>query len=567
MIRNLFNVLYGRQLGPHNNLGAVDTSSPHNNLDAVNTSKNKRVAVIGAGVAGLRFAKLCADTFLTSEITIFERKPYVGGRLRTKRDATRSDRVVYEKGAWRVSDEHVRTKKLIKDLGLKLQRARHSLKCNSTRQPLKQPYASRKIMAGMSSWGNIALSRGLDKGGVEFARQVELEKGYDEILVSAAGSRTYLVNEKEDDAKTGSLKNEKGIFYTVVEGMQSIPERMHQILSNKDRVSTILGANIVNVMRQTDGTYDIFARMKTKGKDAVYETQKFTFDVCIVAIPPRFIRDWSVSKMYLRSLVHSIGTLPLNHIYIKNKFSEPPPGTFEATPNGLVVSAEFASDTSHSCSFDGNSGGYFQFFYSCGRTARFWNNLRLSHPVRFIDDIKKLFKKWFCSRTTNRGPRGDGRIDSTADIKSHYWPHAVHFWKPSFAFPKHVMTCVKKAVRPHGKNLPRLYCIGEAYSSVQGWTEGALQTAEMAIKFLVQDLKEKHFSAKRPDMTQNSCLIIEGREVDVSLWKHRHPGSLQLIEKYENHKGDLQDLFQAVGHSEDAWRTVFHLSNSDHELS
>ena len=36
----------------------------------------------------------------------------------------------------------------------------------------------------------------------------------------------------------------------------------------------------------------------------------------------------------------------------------------------------------------------------------------------------------------------------------------------------------QQAVYPNPTNLPRLYLVGEAFSAHQGWTEGALQTAE-----------------------------------------------------------------------------------------
>jgi hypothetical protein len=140
----------------------------------------------------------------------------------------------------------------------------------------------------------------------------------------------------------------------------------------------------------------------------------------------------------------------------------------------------------------------------------------------------------------------------------------VHYWKPSFAFPQGgADTCAEKAVRPLPEKLPMLYCVGEAYSSIQGWVEGALQTTEVGLQYALTDLGTS--LAGRPRETQmarrkpgTETLTIAGRTVDVTRWKHRHPGSRQLIEKYIGK--DITEVFKAVGHSEDAWRTVFHLA-------
>ena len=341
----------------------------------------------------------------------------------------------------------------------------------------------------------------------------------------------------------------------VAEGMDSIPKRLRSRVERDypDRVRIVLGCRVVDVKRSSTGAYDVVIRRKKKDSGIFY-TQTRHFDMCVIATPPRFIQEWTVGKLYLRPLVHSIGTLPLHHVYVQNPSSQPPSGTFDPTPHGLVVSGDHDQS-------DPPSRAYFQFFYSCGRTARFWNNLATSYPKRLFRELRSLFRSWMTTKG-NSSASADFDEEQT-DVRSHYWPHAVHYWKPSFAFPQNPINCVKKAVYPHPHALPRLYCVGEAYSSVQGWIEGALQTSEIALQYIQRDMAPRAESktVKRPPRLAAVRMNIGGRSMDVRLWKHRHPGSRQLIEKYASDKvDDATDMFESVGHSEGAWRILFHLS-------
>ena len=531
------------------NIGSKDA---HNS-----TSHHLSIAIIGSGVAGLDFAQKCAEALPEASMVVFERKPYVGGRLQTKRDPE-SKRVLYEKGAWRVHASHSRTISLIRSLNLSLRPAQHDERESGVHSSTQraQPAPSALSMSGMSSWGALALNEGLENEGLAKARIAEVRTGYDGILASASNSRTYQIKptgvRSDGAARRGSAE-----FLIVEEGMQCIPKRMWKNIQDRfsSRVSIRLGSNVVNVRRLGSGKYAVCTSSNDKDS-GTYKNKVCLFDVCVIATPPRFAQDWEISKLYLKPLIHSIGTLPLHHIYVKNRSSQPAPGTFDATANGIVVSG----GDYDAAGTGPQDRGYFQFLYSCGRTARFWNNLAISYPDRFIREIRGLFRKW---SATTQDP-GPSTIDPGADIRRCYWPHAVHYWKPSFAFPQRGSdACVQKAVRPLPEKLPMLYCVGEAYSSVQGWTEGALQTTEVVLQCVLRDLGAS--VAERPRETKmartksgTETLRIAGRTVDVTRWKHSHPGSRQLIEKYIGK--DITDVFNAVGHSDDAWRVIFHLS-------
>lgn len=504
------------------------------------------IGIIGGGVAGVQCAHECARTFPKARIIVLERKPYIGGRLRTTWNSNKRS-VRFERGAWRVHDTHTRTLELIRGLGMHVDVSNHSKNPDGSTKTERKSSTPSKTFRGMSNLGARALTIGLENEGLSIARYHELQTGYDGVHAAASGSRTYQTTSRS-----------KPVFWVVREGMQSIPERIKECTESRfsDRVSFVLGTNVVDINKKSDGKYECKTRHKVRATrsspEGRFRTKNYIFDVCIIATPPRFMKDWSIARMYLRSLMSSLGTLPLHHIYIDNKTSQPPNGTFDVTPNGIVVSGDSKSSS-------GSTGGYFQFFYSCGRTAQFWNNLALSYPRRFITTLRDLYSQW-TRKTQSPGP---SILDKDANIQRHYWPHAVHFWKPCFAFPKDTRVAVRKAVRPHPSHLPRLYCIGEAYSSVHGWMEGALQTVEVCMQYLKKDLASEPTHTPCIDTSAQDTLYIEHRCVDVSAWKHRHPGSKAIIERFIKVKTDITEVFESVGHSEDAWKVIFHLS--DHE--
>ena len=133
-------------------------------------------------------------------------------------------------------------------------------------------------------------------------------------------------------------------------------------------------------------------------------------------------------------------------------------------------------------------------------------------------------------------------------VISHYWENAVHFWKPSFKF--RLRRSIKNCLYPHPTKLPDLYLAGESFSSHQAWIEGALETADLAVKeALEKNLKYKQYTLKT---IPANCLVIDGRVLDVSKWKYSHPGSKIVI---ENHlQEDVSQLFHQIHNS--------HYSNS-----
>jgi hypothetical protein len=102
------------------------------------------------------------------------------------------------------------------------------------------------------------------------------------------------------------------------------------------------------------------------------------------------------------------------------------------------------------------------------------------------------------------------------------------------------------AVYPSPVQLPRLHLIGEAFSSQQGWTEGALLTSMQAVEHITKHplaSASKHAQPIKAAERKKGGdqMIYKGIVVDVSEWRDRHPGGFGPIFGHGNE--DISELF------------------------
>ena len=145
----------------------------------------------------------------------------------------------------------------------------------------------------------------------------------------------------------------------------------------------------------------------------------------------------------------------------------------------------------------------------------------------------------------------------------------VHRWHTeSHVTGKTKQDLSMQAITPNLSRLPGLYLVGEAFSPFQGWTEGALWTAEKAASIIAKsrdgdsatfafDKVESELSkyARKmtvkkdgenklqapPDASTPKIMLYKGLVLDVNDWYQRHPGGAGPI---NGHAGeDLSYLF------------------------
>ena len=121
-----------------------------------------------------------------------------------------------------------------------------------------------------------------------------------------------------------------------------------------------------------------------------------------------------------------------------------------------------------------------------------------------------------------------------------------------------------QAITPNPARLPGLFLVGEAFSPHQGWTEGALWTADKASSIILAQrsggtsaasaLMGKHAQGIKLEIDESAAkrntfkggkekkiMAYKGIVIDVSDWSQRHPGGVGPI---LGHTGeDFGDLF------------------------
>ena len=149
---------------------------------------------------------------------------------------------------------------------------------------------------------------------------------------------------------------------------------------------------------------------KRTGNNYSHKTLKCKY--LFLCLPPKECLHWSIIQDNLLPLVHSVGTIPLHHIYgYSNQISNFHQNRFylkSDTEISQVISGDFHNN-------------WFQISYSAGENARFFYRLKQTKP--------HLLGKVLREKLSELGLK----IPITR-IESYYWEDAIHYWKPAFDF-------------------------------------------------------------------------------------------------------------------------------------
>ena len=193
------------------------------------------------------------------------------------------------------------------------------------------------------------------------------------------------------------------------------------------------------------------------------------------------------------------------------------------------ICQQMISSTYHNC--------WLQCAYASGRHASCLENLRM------------------CGKS---GPVLQAHVQKTAGTLLHekvvfseyYWHDAVHIWLPNMSSAR----CMSASAIHPCHSLPGLFICGEAFSLVQGWQEGAMQTALTAARMASQ---KDSINPPLATIIPQKYVIYKGQRIDVSKWMHVHPGGARAI---QNHLfEDVTSLFDFI-HLQYAHSVLFSLS-------
>ena len=336
-------------------------------------------------------------------------------------------------------------------------------------------------------------------GDVIKAYEKELKSGYQNA--HAAEAQTFPYDSKE------------GKFYTINNGQEVLIENMAKDIE-KSKIK--LNHKVYDICKE-GRKYKLTVLV---GHKKVI-TKTFYCNNLICCVPKYEALHWTLSKDYLLPILGSVGVQPLQHIYAQK------------TPNiDFSKVRVLPGDALQQIIKPTHDKSWFQISYSGGRIADFWKNLHLKHGKNYV---KKLLEKYSKLKLEK--------------IEMYYWANAYHYWVPVPEFK--IKQAVNNSIQPSIVKLSNFYMAGECFSSYQGWSEGALETAE---KVLDAYYNNKVYIDFYKTIPLKEYLIFDGYIIDVKRWKKVHPGSEKAITSHM--KEDVSKLFRFIKHSEYSWAVL-----------
>jgi predicted NAD/FAD-dependent oxidoreductase len=402
--------------------------------------KRANIVIIGAGIAGLQTARLLVEAGFDN-ILVIEKSNRVGGRIHTIRGTYKSTPYSYEAGAGRISSNHIRAIKLIKELGLNLD----PITANYTYQDVH----TGKVIAGRQVYNELmqrvfAIARNLS--------HAKLKKmSFKDLCTIAIGTTDWklaksmfgynaefeIVNAYDGLRMFTQDFSGNSHYFIVREGLDAVTTRIYDFLRHSGKVHFRKNCTVTKVDYSSD-SYDVKISM-SGSITPVYA------DKVICALPkPALLQLFPTPQE--QALLNSVATVSLNRIY---DFMDPSwlTGRGITTSNSQIRQfIPIYSDI-----------GLAMISYSDTKDADYWN--KVSQPkIKLQKDLIQLF--------------GDVTLVPN-HIKQYYWDAGVHMWLPGYD-SQHMS---KDVMFIKGRDAP-VYVVGEAYSMEQGWIEGSLQTVE-----------------------------------------------------------------------------------------
>ena len=513
-------------------------------LAAGNMSKYHEVIIVGGGMGGLYTAsKLIAAGI--NDIVILESRGSLGGRVSTTYDADGNP--MFNNFAWRVGETNTMMIALAKELGVKLipqttpppmdekeghGTCKHGVlsslfekKCDAEAHTATKKEPSRVLLPNRAPLSDFA------QASLESAASADLqdrESGY--------AGRTSQISWPDESHGSNA--------FVVEGGMDRLPKELGKTLPEG-----CVNANCrVTEVERTENGYKL-AVVKRDGN--TYTNLDFSCSQVVLATPPYSLRRLKVAEDMLPALF-AVHERRLGHAYAKCAPGTPdvpdrsdgPDRIYRNLPNSIlqqVISGDYG-------------GGIFQAAYACDRFEKVWRELQYQGPDVVKNEIKKQLTR---ISDLKKPPQGWDCIEEVY-IRIGF----VHRWhNEAHVTGKNKEKLSMQAITPNPARLPGLYLVGEAFSPYQGWTEGALWTAEKAAAIIAQarqspgvyDLskaKLSEFSQKvalekgegiKYDGPTPKIIIYKGMVMDVNDWDQRHPGGAGMI---NGHSGeDISDLF------------------------
>jgi protoporphyrinogen oxidase len=399
--------------------------------------------IVGGGIAGLYSALKITQAFPKAKVALTEMYSQLGGRIETYRGKN----VQFEAGAGRIHNSHRLVAELVKRYGLtkiKIPNESDALWIGEGDQPRQNswPSIANFLVLYLSKIDPLVLQTKTVKELLE-----QTMEGFSVIPILRRFAYTSELYTLRADLALHALKAEfsgKGYFYTLKEGIDSIPGRLHKEV--REKVDIFLEHRLTAI--SGDG---VQAKLHFKGKKTL------TGKKVILAIPSEALKGLAAFKNL--PILKRLTMRPLLRIY--GVFPTPP--WFEMIPRTITD-----SPLRHIIPISSKAGSIMT-SYTDAKDTEFWMALYRKYgekalSKRILEESEKLFKI---------------KIPEPHLFKLFYWKDGCSYWLPGLYDVKEAS---EKIMNPLPLSHPNIFVCGESYSTNQAWIESALEHTDAMLE-------------------------------------------------------------------------------------
>jgi len=476
----------------------------------------EEIIIIGGGISSLVFCYLLCQSRSRLKVTVLEKTSRVGGRILTLKKG--GDYI--DAGALRFSRNHKLLFRLIKDLGLEdqiepLPSRTRFFAFDKYIEPVAAKYdrVMREALAEPDESRRFSLDQYVSRRLSTF--EIYMWKVFFDYDEKFSQQNMY-------NFALSSVNYNATRYYHFKKGYETLVQALLDFISSYDNIQIHFEQKVKSV-----------AEKGNRFEVETYANKTYAADRLVFAIPKADLMTiQGLTNMY--PLFQSVRPVSLNRVYAKFPSLDWMPhfNIHSDLPiKQVIVINRPKKIMMISYSTNGNA----------------WDGI--NGEIQFV-----RFWKWikpFLGRLV-RGP-----IPAPLWIKQNYWKHATYFWNPNFNSKRVSQTMLQ----PYASK--KLHFIGSAYSEVQGWTEGAIQTAYQCYSRIFKSLWEEPQAQPLPSYTldevalhdrpSDGWIALFGHVYDVTPWISIHPGG-SVIEHGLGKDGT--QMFLQINHSMNAYQAL-----------
>ena len=308
--------------------------------------------IVGSGIGGLYCAMKLIDHNPNCKITIYETRPYAGGRIQHSNIQSESA----DFGAWRVSNTHLRMIRLAKRLKIDLtpmlaqkSNIKTDIQCSNNKN-------NNNNLSNLSIFENKIKNQS-----IQDAYCQEISTGYDNILSGV--HTTYLTTQKH---KT---------YLVPKQGMYEFIEKLVKYL--KKKVTFEFNSRVTAIQKTSNG-YKLEILKRTHHN--TFQKKIVESKILFLNIPPAVIRNMNLNfELEMKPIQAAIGSIPFFRIYVKLKKKYTQPIYFK---NNSIFRQIILYKPK-----------VLMLCYCSGRIADYHNNFSLTDKAQYINYLKENYIK------------------------------------------------------------------------------------------------------------------------------------------------------------------------------